>query len=63
MVLKKGEISDFRTFLRHFLHQPHRGGGGSADTDCLCMREVDMLQLVQLRDNVTLGIVRLTYII
>ena len=32
----------FGAFVSDLLHQPHGGGGGSADADAVCLRQVNL---------------------
>ena len=56
-------FSKFGAFVGNLLHQPHGGGGGSADADAIRLGQVDELQLFNVGQEKAARVVFLTYII
>ena len=57
---KKSKIG---AFISNLLHQPHGGGGGAADADAVRFRQVNLLQLFNISQEIAAGVVSFTYII
>lgn len=53
----------FGAFVGDLLHQPHGGGGRSADADAVRLRQVKLLQLFNIGQEKAARVVFLTYII
>lgn len=53
----------FGAFVGDLLHQPHGGGGCSADADAVRLRQVELLQLFNIGQEKAARVVFLTYII